>query len=59
MSAAHTKEELREFTALVAGVSSQNQLTRIDSRLKMKVFVDRFGKEKCDEMFLIVDRGVK
>ena len=59
MSATYTKDELREFRDLVNGVSSQNQLVRIDSRLKMKLFIDRVGKETCDEMFLVVGRGVK
>lgn len=50
-----TEEELREFDRLVDDVSSRNQLTRIDARLKMTAFVEEHGKEKCDAMFAYLE----
>jgi hypothetical protein len=56
--AAYTKTELRKFRALVEGTESRNQLTRISSRLEMKEFVEKTGKNKCDAMFEVLKREV-
>lgn len=41
----------RKFNDLVDGCSSQNQMTRIRSRLALTVFVTEHGKEACDAAF--------
>lgn len=46
-----TDEELREFDALIDGVSSRHQVERIAARLDMRKFVADHGKEKCDAMW--------
>jgi hypothetical protein len=56
MSANYTEGELKKFRKLVNGVSSRDQMERINSRLDMRRFVDRVGKEKCDAMFAQIEK---
>ncbi len=48
---AYTKEELDEFRDLVEAGESLRQMERIRSRLDMPKFIERVGRDKCDEMF--------
>lgn len=56
MSAEYTKEELAEFNRLTNKLSSLNQMHRIEARLDMPKFVEKHGKEKCDAMFVELQR---
>lgn len=47
----YTKSELDEFRELVEKGESCHQMDRIHSRLDMPKFIERVGKDKCDEMF--------
>lgn len=47
----YTKEELREFDRITDRLSGRSQLDRIDARFDLKRFIEKHGKEKCDEMF--------
>lgn len=46
-----TKAQARKFNDLVDGCSSQDQMTRIRSRLKLTEFAAEHGKEACDAEF--------
>lgn len=48
---AYTPEELSEFDLLLTMTESQNQLTRIEGRGRLKKFIEKHSKEKCDVMF--------
>ena len=48
----YTPEEYQEFRELVKKGESQNQVDRIDSRLRFPKFIERIGKAKCDLMFV-------
>jgi hypothetical protein len=50
----YTQEELDEFRELVEDGESQHQLRRIHSRLQMPRFIEKVGRAKCDEMFLVL-----
>lgn len=52
-----TKAEIAEFDKLVDGVSSLNQVKRIEARLDMSDFVTKHGKEKCEAMFAHPEAG--
>ncbi len=52
-----TKDEIVEFDDLVDGVSSPNQLERIDCRMRLNKFASTHGKEKCDAMFAHLEDG--
>ncbi len=47
----YTEEEYNEFSDLLDGTESIDQVTRISARLNMQKFVKVHGKEKCDDMF--------
>jgi hypothetical protein len=47
----YTKKELAELDRLSWLVSSQRQMERIDGRFRMRDFVAKHGKEKCDLMW--------
>lgn len=51
MSDLYTKAELRKFDRLTLLQSSPDQLTRIQARFAVKVFLATHGKAKCDAMF--------
>jgi len=51
----YTKDELDEFRRLVEKGESIDQLDRIQSRLAMPHFVERVGREKCNEMFKVLE----
>lgn len=54
MGVGFTAAEFKQFDVLTLGCSSQNQMTRINSRLKLKAFMEKHGKEKCDAMWVKV-----
>jgi len=49
------EDEKREFLALVddinAGVGRRGNARRVLGRLRMRAFVEKHGKEACDEVF--------
>lgn len=49
-----TDDELNEFRDLVEAGESRNQLERIRSRLDMTKFIERVGREKCEDMFEVL-----
>ena len=51
----YTTAELNTFRMILNMTESSDQLKRIHGRLKMKRFIEKNGKEKCDEMFAILD----
>ena len=51
MKVEYTEEEFTEFTRLVHGMESLDQVARISSRLNMSAFIKEHGKEKFDAMF--------
>ena len=51
----YTANDLKAFRKILLMTESHDQLTRIHGRLKMKRFIEKNGKEKCDEMFAILD----
>lgn len=57
MSITWTASEITEFDSLVDDVSSASQLARISARMRMREFVDKHGKEKCDAMFAHLEAG--
>lgn len=52
-----TQEEFKTFEKLVNGTSSRYQITRIEARLDMDLFVKKHGKEKCDAMFAEITKN--
>jgi len=52
----YTKEELDEFRRLVELGESIQQMDRINSRLRMPKFIERVGRDKCEEMFEVLKR---
>lgn len=50
----YTDDELNEFRELVELAESYQQMDRINSRLDMPHFINRVGKEKCDEMYKVL-----
>lgn len=48
---AYTEKEMAEFRDLVEAGESRNQLERIRSRMDFPRFIERVGRDKCDEMF--------
>jgi hypothetical protein len=59
MSDSYTEEELKEFRKLVEAGESRIQTERIRSRLAMPAFIKRVGKEKCDAMFVVLQKEVE
>ncbi len=55
----YTEKELKEFRRLVQLGESLNQMNRIRSRMAMPKFIEDVGKEKCDEMFKVLQEEVK
>ncbi len=49
-----TKKDVKEFDRLVALMDSQNQVDRIEGRLKWKAFADRFSKDELNEMWKLI-----
>lgn len=54
----YTKEQFAEFFKLVSMSGSANQMDRIDSRLAMPGFIERVGRETCNEMWADIESGV-
>jgi hypothetical protein len=54
----YTKEELDEFRDLVEAGENRDQVERIRSRLNMPKFIERVGREKCDEMFEVLKKEI-
>lgn len=50
----YTEEELNEFRTLIEMGESHNQMDRIISRTSMPEFIERVGRERCDEMFKVL-----
>ena len=46
-----TKEVYAEFDKLTRKESSGRQMDRIESRIKLPLFIAEHGKELCDAMF--------
>jgi len=55
----YTTDELDDFRELVELGESDDQMDRIESRLQMPRFVERVGKEKCDEMFEVLKKELE
>jgi hypothetical protein len=53
----YTDDELNEFRKLVELGESCHQMDRINSRLDMPHFIERVGKEKCNEMYKVLLNG--
>ena len=49
-----TDAELAEFDEITIGLSSIRQMERISSRLAIKDFEARHGREKCQAMFEVL-----
>ena len=52
-----THDEFKEFFKLVNMSGSNDQMDRINSRLSMPGFVDRVGRDKCDQMWALIEEG--
>jgi len=53
----YTKEELSEFDRLTARLSSRDQMTRLNARLRdVPRFVAKHGQAKCNAMFAELQR---
>ncbi|QCW18488.1 hypothetical protein bas09_0058 [Changchunvirus paulsarasin] len=53
-----TKEQFSEFFRLVQMSGSCNQMDRINSRLDMPKFIKEHGRDKCNEMWRLIESGV-
>jgi hypothetical protein len=49
-----TPDELAEFDEITLGLSSPNQLTRINARLRIGPFEKAHGKAKLEAMFAVL-----
>ena len=47
----YTKAELRIFDRLIDESEDHQGLRRITGRIKLREFIDKHGKEKCDAMW--------
>jgi hypothetical protein len=52
----YTDEELDQFREIVEKLESPNQVVRIDGRMDLRPFLEKHGKEKCDEMFKVLEK---
>jgi hypothetical protein len=55
----YTDEELKEFRRLVQMGESSRQMDRIESRLEIPRFIEKVGRQKCDEMFEVLKAELK
>lgn len=53
-----TREQFTEFFRLVQMGGSANQMYRINSRIDMPEFIEKTGREVCDEMYKLINDGV-
>lgn len=53
-----TKEKFAEFFRLVELGGSCYQMDRINSRMEMPGFIEKTGRDKCDEMYALIEAGV-
>tara|TARA_R110000737_G_scaffold325864_1_gene339364 strand:- start:254 stop:472 length:219 start_codon:yes stop_codon:yes gene_type:complete len=49
-----TTDQLDEFRRLVELGESHQQMDRIESRLAMPKFIEKVGKDTCDEMYQVL-----
>ena len=52
------KEQFTKFFRLVTMSGSGNQMDRINARLDMPKFVAETGRDKCNEMWKLIENGV-
>ena len=52
----YTNKQLDEFRRLVEMGESLHQMDRIESRLEMRKFVERVGRDVCDAMFEVLKK---
>lgn len=53
-----TREQFGKFFKLVNMGCSSDQMDRINSRLDMPKFIKEVGRDKCDEMYKLIENGV-
>ena len=53
-----SKAQFTEFFNLVQKSGSSNQMDRIHARLDMPQFIEAVGRDKCDQMWELIKKGV-
>ncbi len=48
---AWTKAEMAQFDRITWALSSRAQMQRLDGQFRIKAFIEKHGREKCDAMF--------
>lgn len=54
MNKPYTEVLLKRFDRLTAKLSARNQLARIEARIDVKRFEDKYGSEVCQAMFEVL-----
>lgn len=54
-----TEEELAKFDRLIDAGGSIDQMTRINARIDMNLFIKEHGREKCDAMWAHLQKKVQ
>lgn len=53
----YTKEMFHEFDKLADDQTSRHNLVRIQSRVRMRAFIKKHGREVCDVMWADAEEG--